>query len=107
MDYRCPVCRADLGRRKLSHAIVARIAIDCPHCKSKIRLNVHPLELLLVLLGFGTIVVLAVLAYWLHSQALALALIAFAFAAGIASHVAERTYLRSWPRYATMESKPG
>jgi len=107
MDYRCPVCSANLGRRKLSHAIVARITIECPNCKSTIRLNVHPLELGLVLFGFGTIVILAVLAYRLHSQALALVLLVFAFAAGVASHVAERTWLRDWPRYAKQESKPG
>jgi DNA-directed RNA polymerase subunit RPC12/RpoP len=99
MDYRCPVCRADLGRRKLSHTIVARIAIDCPHCASTLRVNIHPLELAVVLVAFASILALAALAYWYRSQRLVLAVLALAFAAGAASNLLERTYLRSWPRY--------
>ena len=103
MDYRCPVCGRNVAQRKLSHAIVARITIDCPHCGSTIRLNIHPLELVVVLVAFGTIVVLAALAYWYRSQQLMLALIGVAFAAGLASPVLERTRLRDWPRYAAIE----
>jgi DNA-directed RNA polymerase subunit RPC12/RpoP len=100
MDKRCPICRADLGARKLSQAIVARMEIDCPHCMSRVRLNYHWTEVIAVFLGFGAFVVLAALAYRLQSQGLMLFAFGAAMAGALALPVLERTYLRSWPRYA-------
>jgi hypothetical protein len=102
MDHRCPLCAGSLARRKLSQSIVARMEIDCSHCKGRIRLNVHPAEFIVVLLGFGTFVVLAALAYALQSQRLALIAFGAAMAGALALPLLERTFLRSWPRYAGM-----
>ncbi len=99
MDNRCPLCKGDLGKRKFSHAVVARIEIDCSHCKRTIRVNVHRSEVVIVLFNFGAIVVLVCLAYWLRSQGLLLFAFAAAMAGALALPVLERTYLRTWPRY--------
>lgn len=103
MDYRCPACRADLGKRhKLRQAIVARLETDCPYCKRTIRLNVHRAETIIVLLNFGTIVVLCALAYWFQSQVLALLVAGAVMLGTLALPLLERTYLRAWPRYAAI-----
>jgi DNA-directed RNA polymerase subunit RPC12/RpoP len=106
MDYRCPDCGANLGKRKLTQAVVARMEIDCSHCKSVIRLNVHRAEAILVLLDFGAIVVLAAFAYWFQSQSLALAAFGAAMVGALALPVLEQTYLRTWPRYASSVQSP-
>lgn len=106
MDYRCPVCRANLENRKLSHAVVTRMEINCSHCKSKIRLNVHRAEEILVLLSFGTIVVLAALAYWFQSQGLLLSVFGTVMVSALALPLLEQTYLRSWPRYVPTVENP-
>ena len=103
MDHRCPLCAGNLAKRKLSQSIVARMEIDCSHCKRKIRLNVHRAEVIVVLLGFGTFVVLVALAYGLQSQGLALTAFGTAMAGAAALPLLEHTYLRSWPRYAKRE----
>lgn len=106
MDQRCPVCRANLKERKLSQAIVARMEIECPHCGSTIRLNVHRAELILVLFIFGTIVALGAFAYWTHSQRTVLFALGAAMLGALALPLLEKTYLRTWPRYAsTVENK--
>jgi len=102
MDHRCPLCGGSLAKRKLSQSIVARMEIDCPHCKGRIRLNLHPAEIIVVLLSFGAFVVLAGFAYGLHSQRLALIAFGAAMAGALALPLLERTFLRSWPRYARM-----
>jgi hypothetical protein len=76
--------------------------IDCSHCKSRIRLNLHWAEVIVVLLGFGTFVVLAALAYALQSQRLALIAFGAAMVGALALPLLERIFLRSWPRYARM-----
>ena len=102
MHYRCPVCAANLGNRKLSHAVVARMEIDCPHCKNKIRLNVHRAEVIVVLLTFGTIVALSTFAYWFQSRGLALLAFGAAMVGALALPLLERTFLRTWPRFAVI-----
>lgn len=102
MDHRCPLCAGSLAKRKLSQSIVARMEIDCSHCKRRIRLNLHPAEVIVVLLGFGAFVVLAGFAYALQSQRLALMAFGAAMVGALALPLLERTYLRSWPRYARM-----
>jgi uncharacterized protein (DUF983 family) len=102
MDYRCPFCGTNLGKRKLTQAIVTRMEIDCSHCKRTIRLNVHRAEAILVVLDFGAIVVFGALAYWFQSQPLALAAFCAVMIGALALPLLEHTYLRTWPRYAKL-----
>ena len=104
MDYRCPLCGADLGRRRLTQAVVTQMEIECSNCKSAIRLNVHLAEEIVVLLSFGTIVVLAGFAYWFQSQGLVITALGAAMLGALALPLLEKTYLRHWPRYAPKEA---
>ncbi len=106
MDYRCPSCGANLAKRKLSHAVVARMEMDCSHCTSTIRLNVHQAEVVIVVLSFGAFVALAAFAYWWQHQGLMLFAFGAAMVGAAALPLLEQTYLRSWPRYASMIQKP-
>jgi DNA-directed RNA polymerase subunit RPC12/RpoP len=106
MDYRCPVCRANLAKRKLTQAVVVRMEIDCSHCNSTIRHNFHWAEVMIALLGFGTFVVLAALAYRLQSHYLMLFAFGTAMASALALPLLERIWLRSWPRYAPTVPSP-
>jgi hypothetical protein len=106
MDNRCPVCRADLGKRRLSQAIVARMEIDCPRCKSTIRLNLHRAEVVVVMAIFGTIVALAAAAYWFRSPGLTALIVAAAMVGSLALPVLEKTWLRTWPRYVSTRDSP-
>jgi hypothetical protein len=78
--------------------------IECPHCKSAIRLNVHRAEEIVVLLSFGTIVVLAAFAYGFRSQGLVITALGAAMLGALALPLLEKTYLRHWPRYAPKEA---
>jgi len=100
MDYRCPLCGVDLGKRRIAQAVVVRMETECAQCKSVIRLNVHRAEEIVVLLAFGTVVALAVLAHRWQSHGLALAAFGAAMLGALALPLLERTYLRHWPRYA-------
>lgn len=100
MDYRCPVCKTDLKTRKRSQAVIARMEIDCPQCKSVIRLNVHRAEAVLFPLVIGTIAVVGAAAYWYQSGALVLLLFGVAMAGSLVMPLLER-YLRDWPRYVS------
>jgi hypothetical protein len=106
MEYRCPLCSADLKKRKLSHAIVTRMEFDCSHCKGAIRLNVHRSEVIVAMLNFGIIIVLGAFAYWFQSQGLLLVTIAAAMLGTLALPVLERVYLKNWPRYAPQAQRP-
>lgn len=106
MDYRCPICGTNLGRRRLSEAIVARMAVECSHCKNVIRLNIHPAETVIVLLIFGTIVVLAAFGYWFQSRGLMLFVFGAAMVGALALPLLEKICLRSWPRYASSVQGP-
>jgi DNA-directed RNA polymerase subunit RPC12/RpoP len=99
MDYRCPCCGKDLRSRKLVHAVIARMEMDCTHCNRRIRLNMHPLEEKIVFASFGSFLVLVVLAWSLKSEALTLLAIAAGMVVPTALPVLERTWLRSWTRY--------
>jgi DNA-directed RNA polymerase subunit RPC12/RpoP len=106
MDYRCPNCEANLRRRKLSQTVVARMHIDCPRCKSTIRLNIHRVEGIVVMFSFGTVVVLGALAYLFQSQGLVVLALGTAMLGALAFFVLERTYLKAWPRYASTAKSP-
>lgn len=106
LDYRCRVCSANPGKRQLSQTIAPRMAIECSHCSSVIRLNVHRAETIIVPLNFATIVVLAVFAYWFRSRGLVLVAVGAAIAGASALPLLERTALRTWPRYAASIRSP-
>ena len=105
MDCRCPICSQDLGRRKLGHAIVARMEIECVFCKNPIRLNVHRAEHITVLASFCGFLALAGIAYLMQSQALAVIAFGAAMLDAMSLPVLERTYLRDWPRYARIDPR--
>jgi len=107
MDYRCPNCTKDLATRKLLQSVIARWEIDCRYCGKRIRLNVHPLELMLVMLSFAVFVALAVLAWWLQSNGLTLLALCAGVGGAVALPVLERTRLRTWARYAPVARSSG
>ncbi len=106
MDYRCPVCRVNLGKTRLGRAIIVRMEIECSHCRSTIRLNVHRSEAVIVLLGFGTFVALGAFAYWFQSQSLALLAFGAAMVSALALPLLEQTYLGTWPRFVSAMRNP-
>lgn len=106
MDYRCPVCAANLGKRKITQAVIVRMESACSHCKSAIRLNVHWVEEIVVLLSFGTVAALAGFAFWLQSQNLVISALGAAMLGALALPLVEQTYLRHWPRYAPIVQQP-
>lgn len=107
MDYRCPNCTRDLATRKLLRSVIARWEIDCRYCHRRIRLNVHPLELRVVTFGFAAFVALAVLAWRLESSVLTLLALCAGAGGAVTLPIFERTYLRTWARYAPIAQSLG
>ena len=99
MDYRCPLCRADLRQRKAVQAILTKMESDCSVCRGRLRMNIHQAEMGVVLASFGAVVVTGVLAWALQSQALTLLLFGVAMAGAAAVPLVENTWLKRWPRY--------
>ena len=99
MDYRCPTCRADLGKGRLIDTVVTRMETDCSLCRSRIRLNVHRAETVVVLASFAAVMVLGAIAYWLKSEGWALATFGAAMLGSLALPAVEKLWLRRWPRY--------
>lgn len=106
MDHRCPYCGKDLRARRLSQAIVARMEIDCPGCKRRIRTNVHPAESALMLACFGGFVVLGALWYWLKRDGFVVAALVSAMAGTALLPLLEHVWLKDWPRYLKSGSDP-
>jgi len=106
MDYRCPLCKGDLSRRKFSRAVVARMEIDCHHCKGRIQLNVHRAETGIIFFHFTLFVILAACAYLLKIQTLALIALGAAVMGVVVLSLFEQIYLRHWPRYAPLVRQP-
>lgn len=107
MDYRCPNCTRDLATRKLLQSVIARWEIDCRYCGKRIRLNLHPLELKVVMFSFAAFVAFAVLAWRLESNALTLLALCAGVGGAVALPILERTRLRTWARYASLAPGPG
>ena len=107
MDYRCPTCRAELGKGRLIDTVVARMEIDCSLCHSRIRLNVHRAEMAVVLGSSAAILALGAVAYWLKSEGWALATFGAVMVASVALPALEKIWLRNWPRYLpAVKTKP-
>ena len=105
MDYRCPDCGVNIAKRRLSETVLVGLEIECPHCKSVVRHNIHRFETVIVLLNFAAIIGLAAFAYWLQSRDLVIVAVGAAMLGALAVPVIERTYLRHWPRYASIAGK--
>lgn len=105
MDHRCPLCGKDLAARKLSQAIIVQMEIDCPHCKRRIRLNLHRAEAAIIVGSFAAFALFAALGYWLERQGLFLVAFAAAMAGAGALPLVERLWLRTWPRYVPADTK--
>ena len=104
MDYRCPDCGSNIAKRRLSETVLVGLEIECPHCKNVVRHNIHRIEAGIVMLNFAAIVGLAAIAYWLQSRDLVIAAVGAAMFGALAVPLIERTYLRHWPRYASIAS---
>ena len=91
MDYRCPVCRENIAKRRLSQTVMLGLEIECPRCNSVVRHNIHRAETIIVLLNFAVILVLAVFAYWFQSRGLVLVAVGAALVGAAASPLLERT----------------
>jgi len=107
MDYRCPLCGADLAGSKPARSLIARMNVDCPRCLGRLEMNVHRAETALVLASVAGAVALAVLAYARQSQGLLLAALGLGMAGAAALYTIERTRLRHWPRFRAREAPPG
>jgi len=107
MDYRCPLCGADLAKSKPARSLIARMNVDCPRCLGRLQVNVHRAETVLVLASVAGGVALAALAYARQSQGLLLAALGLGMAGAAVIYVAERTWLRAWPRFRARESSRG
>lgn len=107
MDYRCPVCRVSLKRRKLSQTVIARMEMDCPQCKNRVQMNVHKVETFVFLSICAAFIVLAASAYRFRSQELMLLGLGVAALGAIALTWIDRVYLKDWPRYLLAPPRPG
>ncbi len=105
MDYRCPVCHAELGRRKYAQAVIARMEIDCSHCHQTIHLHVHPVEAAVSYGAFGIALAIAGAAYWLQNPTWLLVAIGVAMLPALVLPLVERVMLRDWPRYASRDGR--
>ncbi len=79
---------------------MTQMEIECSGCRSRIRLNVHWAEEIVVLLSFGTVAALAAFAYWFQSKGFVITALGAAMLGALALPLLEKTYLRHWPRYA-------
>lgn len=106
MDYRCPLCGAIPSKRRFTQTLVMGLETECVHCHSVIRVNVHPVEKIVVMVNFVAIILLAALAYWLQSSGLVLVAFGAAMLGAAALPLLEQTWLRTWPRYVPMVKDP-
>jgi hypothetical protein len=86
---------------------MVKLEIECPHCNSVVRHNVHPAETIVVMLNFAAIAVLAAFAWWFQSRDLILVAVGAALVGASALPLLEHTYLRTWPRYGSIIQSPG
>ncbi|MGQ0547432.1 MAG: hypothetical protein ACT4P3_19220 [Betaproteobacteria bacterium] len=103
MQHGCPLCAADLSRhRKLMRSVIPRMEFDCPHCRGRIEVNVHPLESALMVASFLAFVAFGALYYFSGREGFVVAALASLSPAALLPFL-ERHGFRGWPRYR----KPG
>lgn len=96
MEHRCPACGADLFRS--ARSVMPRMAFDCPACRARIEVNVHPVESALMIASFVTFVAFGVLFYVFKQDGFLVAALA-ALAPAALLPLLERRWFRGWPRY--------
>ena len=72
--------------------------LDCPFCRERIEMNVHPLESALMIACFAAFVGFAVLFYALKNDAFLVAALA-SLAPSALLPVLERRFFKGWTRY--------
>ena len=102
MDHRCPLCARPLTMRKLTQPIIARAEVDCPLCKGRIKVNLHPAEEAVVLGTLGAFLACAGLGWWLGREGLYVAAVGVAMIGAAFLPLLERFWLRDWPRYVKL-----
>jgi hypothetical protein len=101
MDLRCPACGADLASQRL-RSVIPRMELDCPSCRARIHVNVHPVESALMMASFAAFIVFGALFYLLKQEAFLVAALAALSPAALLP-LLERRLFKGWPRYR----KPG
>ena len=101
MDQRCPACGADLASLR-KRSVIPRMELDCPACRARIAVNVHPVESALMIASFAGFVAFAALFYLFEREGFLVAALASLSPAALLP-LFERRCFRGWPRYR----KPG
>jgi hypothetical protein len=97
MDQRCPECGADLARLR-ARSVIPRMELDCPACRKRIEVNVHPFESALMMASFGAFIAFGALFYALKDDAFLVAALACLAPAALLP-LFERRWFKGWPRY--------
>ena len=100
MEHRCPACGADLFRR--TRSVIPRMELDCPSCRARIQVNLHPVESALMMASFAAFVVFGALFYVFRQEGFLVAALAALSPAALLPFL-ERLWFKGWPRYR----KPG
>jgi hypothetical protein len=104
MDHRCPACCADLGRLR-ARSVIPRMELDCPACRARIEVNVHPVESALMMASFAAFVGFGALFYLFGREGfLVLALASLSPPALVP--LVERRWFKAWPRYRKVAPRP-
>lgn len=99
MEHRCPACESDLSRhRKLARSVIPRLEFDCPACRARIEVNVHPVESALMIASFLAFVAFGVLYYATGREGFIVGALLSLSPAALLPFL-ERYWFRAWPRY--------
>jgi DNA-directed RNA polymerase subunit RPC12/RpoP len=104
MQHRCPACGADLFRR--TRSVIPRMELDCPSCRARIQVNVHPVESALMMASFAAFVVFGALFYAFKQEGFLVAALAALSPAALLPFF-ERLWFKGWPRYRKPGARPG
>jgi hypothetical protein len=105
MDLRCPACGADLASQRL-RSVIPRMELDCPFCRARIELNVHPLESALMMASFAAFIAFGALFYLLRQESFLVAALAALSPAALLP-LLERRCFKGWRRYRRPGSDAG
>jgi len=104
MEHRCPACGADLFRR--TRSVIPRMELDCPSCRARIQVNVHPVESALMMASFAAFVAFGALFYVFKQEGFLVAALAALSPAALLPFF-ERLWFKGWPRYRRPGGRPG
>jgi len=104
MRRECPSCREDLSRhRRIARSVIPRLELDCPACRARIEVNVHPVESALMVASFLAFVAFGVLYYATGRDGFVVAALASLAPAALLPAL-ERFWYADWPRYRKPEA---